>query len=73
MHAHLQVLVVSPLTRALLTAQLAFPHHQGPVTVEPLARERVWLSSDCGRAPAELQQEFPDGRCERGGAKMLID
>ena len=57
----LQLLVVSPLTRALLTAQLAFPHYDGPVEVEALARERVWLSSDCGRSPAELKEDFPEG------------
>ncbi len=58
-----ELLVVSPLTRALHTAQLAWlPHYQGPVVVEPLARERVWFSSDVGRTAEELQQEFPDGR-----------
>ena len=57
-----QVLVVSPLTRAIQTTALAWPHYDGPVEVEALARERVWLSSDCGRSPAELKAEFPDGR-----------
>ena len=41
-----ELLVVSPLTRALETASLAFlPHYpEGhPVLVEPLVRERVWL------------------------------
>jgi hypothetical protein len=28
------------------------------MVVEPLARERVWLSGDCGRPPAALQEEF---------------
>ena len=51
--------MVSPLTRALQTAHLAFlPHYHGPVVVQPLARERVWHSSDLGRTPAELDKEW---------------
>ncbi|KAG2489538.1 hypothetical protein HYH03_011989 [Edaphochlamys debaryana] len=58
-----EVLVVSPLTRALQTAELAFlPHYKGPVVVEPLARERVWHASDVGSPRAELERKFPDGR-----------
>lgn len=55
-----QVLVVSPLTRALQTATLAFGQ-QPPcrVHVEPLWRERLYLSSDVGRHPQQLQQEYP--------------
>lgn len=53
---------MSPLTRALQTASLAFPTYDGRIEVEPLARERVWLSSDCGRSPDELKADFPDGR-----------
>lgn len=58
----LQLLVVSPLTRAIQTADIAYASYQGPILVEPLARERVWLSSDCGRSPAELAKDFPSGR-----------
>jgi len=57
-----EVLVVSPLTRAMQTADLAFAHYDGPVLVEPLARERVWLSSDVGRPPSELREEFQGSR-----------
>eukprot|EP00775_Hariotina_reticulata_P007810 gene7810-8007_t len=56
-----QLLVVSPLTRALQTATLAFgPQLACPVLVEPLLRERLYLSSDVGRHPQELAQEFPE-------------
>eukprot|EP00200_Dunaliella_tertiolecta_P005166 CAMPEP_0202343104 /NCGR_PEP_ID=MMETSP1126-20121109/3373_1 /ASSEMBLY_ACC=CAM_ASM_000457 /TAXON_ID=3047 /ORGANISM="Dunaliella tertiolecta, Strain CCMP1320" /LENGTH=254 /DNA_ID=CAMNT_0048934135 /DNA_START=155 /DNA_END=916 /DNA_ORIENTATION=- len=55
------LLVISPLTRALQTASLAFlPWYSGRVIVEPLARERVWLSSDTGRSPDLLAQDFKD-------------
>lgn len=58
----MQVLIVSPLTRALRTAELAFPHYNGRIEVEALCRERVYLSSDCGRPPAELKADFPHGK-----------
>jgi len=58
--AALQLLIVSPLTRALDTATLAFgSHHSIPSLVEPLWRERLYLSSDVGRHPEELAAEFP--------------
>ncbi|PNH09274.1 hypothetical protein TSOC_004130 [Tetrabaena socialis] len=58
-----ELLVVSPLTRALETAQLAFlPHYEGPVLVEPLVRERVWHASDIGSSREQLGATFPDGR-----------
>jgi broad specificity phosphatase PhoE len=57
-----ELVVASPLTRALQTAELAF----GPLLDEgvpclalPLARERLFLSSDVGRNGAELAAEFP--------------
>ena len=54
------LLVVSPLTRALQTAILAYGQQpQCPVHVEPLWRERLYLSSDVGRQPQQLQQEYP--------------
>ena len=65
-----QVLVVSPLTRALHTANLAFSHYDGPIVVEALARERVWLSSDCGRSPEELRAEFKGTRSEMHDAEL---
>jgi broad specificity phosphatase PhoE len=55
-----QLLVVSPLTRALQTATLAHGRQPAcPVLVEPLWRERLYLSSDVGRHPQQLQQEYP--------------
>ena len=54
-----QVLIASPLSRALHTAELTFGNTSCPTIVEPLCSERIWLSSDVGRQPAELQQDFP--------------
>ena len=54
-----EVLIASPLSRALHTAELAFGNTLCPTIVEPLCSERIWLSSDVGRQPAELQQDFP--------------
>lgn len=56
---HPEVLIASPLSRALHTAELAFGDASCPTIVEPLCGERIWLSSDVGRQPAELQQDFP--------------
>ena len=55
-----EVLLSSPLTRALHTAQLVFEGLNQPAVVEPLCSERLWLSSDVGRQPEELQVDFPD-------------
>ena len=55
-----EVLLSSPLTRALHTAQLVFEGLNHPTVVEPLCSERLWLSSDVGRQPEELQVDFPD-------------
>ncbi len=52
------MLVLSPLSRAIETGMAAFAHYEGPVLLEALARERVWLSSDCGRHPEMLREEF---------------
>ena len=46
-----EVLIVSPLTRALHTAELAFPSSRCQIPrriAHSLARERVYLSSDIG-------------------------
>lgn len=46
-----EVLIASPLTRALHTAELAFPLSKCQIPrriAHPLARERVYLSSDIG-------------------------
>lgn len=73
-HAHLlhaDLLVASPLSRALHTAELLFkdtkffPSSSGvrgsapKKMVTPLASERVYLSSDTGRHHSELSNEFP--------------
>jgi len=54
-----QLIVASPLTRALHTAELAFGGAAGvPRTVTRLATERLYHSSDCGRHPAVVASEF---------------
>lgn len=53
-----EVVVTSPLTRAIQTALGAFPDTV-PVVVEALHRERLEASCDIGRAPAALQADFP--------------
>ncbi|KAJ8605812.1 hypothetical protein CTAYLR_000559 [Chrysophaeum taylorii] len=50
------LVVASPLTRALQTAAAAYP--QGGIAL-PLAAERVYLSSDLGTPRSELQQKWP--------------
>jgi len=55
----LQVVVVSPLTRALQTADLVFGGLPWPHVVQPLAAERLYLSSDVGRHRELLEQDFP--------------
>jgi broad specificity phosphatase PhoE len=60
-----ELVVASPLTRALQTAELAFgPLLDAgvPCLALPLARERLFLSSDVGRNPAALADEFPRWR-----------
>lgn len=53
-----EVIISSPLTRALTTTLAAFPSHSCPRVAHPLARERVWLSSDVGRPVEQLRAEF---------------
>ena len=54
-----ELIVTSPLTRAIETTLAAFGPDHGPVLVEALHRERVEHSCDVGRPPAELAQAFP--------------
>ena len=56
-----ELVLVSPLTRALETAVGVFRDHPSlpPMRVVPLLRERVENSCDVGRAPAALAAEFP--------------
>lgn len=56
-----EMIIVSPLTRALHTAALAFPpeaHPNIPRIVHPLARERLYMSSDRGRPHHMLADEY---------------
>jgi broad specificity phosphatase PhoE len=57
----IDVVVSSPLTRALQTAQGLFDGHprSPPIIVHPMLRERVENSCDVGRPPAELAVLFP--------------
>ena len=56
----IDLLVSSPLTRALMTADLAFGDDPAafPRVVQPLIAERRWLSSDVGRPESELASDF---------------
>ncbi|MEP7084810.1 MAG: histidine phosphatase family protein [Betaproteobacteria bacterium] len=56
-----EVVLSSPLTRALQTAAGLFADHPSapPILVESLHRERVENSCDVGRSPAELARDFP--------------
>ena len=55
------LVVTSPLTRALQTTQGIFADHPSAprVLVEALHREHCASSCDIGRSPAELAAEFP--------------
>ena len=59
--APVEVVIVSPLTRALQTALGLFGDHPRapPMLVHHLARERVENSCDVGRSPALLAADFP--------------
>lgn len=56
-----ELVLVSPLTRALQTALGLFDGHPSAPAMEvvPLLRERVENSCDVGRSPAALAAEFP--------------
>lgn len=57
-----ELVVVSPLTRALQTYDIGLkPHFEGrdvPVVALPEAAERLYLISDVGRPVAQLRQEY---------------
>ena len=57
--APIELVVSSPLTRALKTATLGLGSLAIPRTVSPLIAERRYLSSDVGRTPSVLASEFP--------------
>ena len=56
-----EVVLASPLTRALQTAHGLFDGHPNAPRIEvvPLLRERVENSCDIGRAPSAVAAEFP--------------
>ncbi|MDM7255489.1 MAG: histidine phosphatase family protein [Paracoccus sp. (in: a-proteobacteria)] len=56
----IELVVVSPLTRAIQTTMAAFVAHPAPRLIEALHREKQESYCDIGRAPQELAQEFPD-------------
>ena len=53
------VIIVSPLTRALQTATGIFGGHDAPMEVEALHREYLESSCDIGRHPRALSEDFP--------------
>jgi broad specificity phosphatase PhoE len=55
------LVITSPLTRALQTTTGLFDRHRRrpPILVHPLMRERVENSCDVGRPPAQLAIDFP--------------
>ncbi|MFO1324471.1 MAG: histidine phosphatase family protein [Burkholderiales bacterium] len=57
----IELVVTTPLTRALQTTAGLFADHPSspPVLVESLHRERVENSCDVGRSPALLSEAFP--------------
>lgn len=58
---HYDLVVISPLTRAIQTAVGIFGARDSlALHVEPMHRETVENSCDIGRPPRELAQDFPD-------------
>lgn len=53
------LVICSPLTRALQTAHLIFGERGVPIHVTCQHRERLESSCDVGRAPAALSQDYP--------------
>ena len=55
-----ELIVTSPLTRAIETAVGLFGGGRAPIVVEPLAREWLCSSCDVGRSPRALAAAYPD-------------
>ena len=53
------LIVVSPLTRAMQTATGGFDGVKCPWAVQPLLRERMGAPCDSGRTKCELLRDFP--------------
>ncbi len=56
------LVICSPLTRALQTFSLIFPNLSKEAVILPLVREHSLCSSEVGRQPSILAKEFPDFR-----------
>lgn len=56
----IELVVVTPLSRALQTMRHAFANHSAPRVVLDLHREHQWSFCDIGQPPAVLAQTFPD-------------
>jgi broad specificity phosphatase PhoE len=54
------LVITSPLTRAIETTLGLFAGRDTPIIVEALHREKLEHSCDVGRSPAELAREFPE-------------
>jgi glucosyl-3-phosphoglycerate phosphatase len=55
----IELVVVSPLTRAVQTTLAAFADHPAPRIVHDLPREHLQSFCDIGRPPAALIRDFP--------------
>lgn len=55
----IELIVTSPLTRAIQTMLAAFADHPAPRIVESLPREYLDSFCDIGRSPAALAADFP--------------
>lgn len=55
----IELIVTTPLTRAIQTMLAAFRDHPAPRLVEPLHREYLDSFCDVGRPPAALAVDFP--------------
>ncbi|MFN3663975.1 histidine phosphatase family protein [Yoonia sp.] len=55
----IELIVISPFTRAIQTAQHAFGDADIPRLIHDLPRERLDSFCDVGRSPAQLAQDFP--------------
>ena len=54
------LILCSPLTRALQTFSLIFPNLVQDAVILPFIREHSLCSSEVGRQPSLLEKEFPD-------------
>jgi len=65
-----EVILASPLTRTMQTADYLFFHKNClfpdhvPKIAHPLLRERLYMSSDVGRMKKEISVEFPDWKMD---------